>query len=69
MYCNVTVPLSYGDDGCHLIVTEMNFMGDHFEVETGYVVEGYDFSEVYNAHHLEIQKALMKWWREGDDEV
>lgn len=66
MYCTVIVPLSFGDDGSHLVVTEVErVMGeDRFDVLAGYVIEGYDFSTVHNEHYMEIQNALEKWWRE-----
>lgn len=65
MYTNIVIPLSYGDGGTHLVVTEVErVMGeDRFDVLAGYTIEGYDFSAVHNQHYLEIQKALQKWWR------
>ena len=72
MYCNVVVPMNFGDEGCYLVVTEANFIpdkrGGFFEVESWYVVEGYDFSEVYNSDHKKVQAALRDWYM-ADEEV
>ena len=66
MYLNLVIPLSYGDDGCHLIVTEACYMPERrkFEIHAGYVVEGYDFDLVYDAHSEEIQRAMKAWWED-----
>lgn len=66
MYCNVTIPLPYGDEGCYLIVTEATWIPEEkrFDIETGYVVEGYDFSEVHNAHYNRIQEVMKAWWED-----
>ena len=64
MYLNLVIPLPYGDDGSHLVVTEVErVMGeDRFDVIAAYTIEGYDFLDVYNTHYTEIQAAIRKWW-------
>lgn len=64
MYCNITIPLPHGDEGCYLIVTEATWVPEEysFRIDAGYTVEGYDFDEVHNLFYDEIQKAMKSWW-------
>lgn len=66
MYLNLVIPLSYGDEGCYLIVTEATWIPEEkrFDIETGYVVEGYNFLDVYNTHYNRIQEVMKKWWED-----
>lgn len=69
MLCNVVIPLSHGDEGCHLIVTEADYIPEKrfFEIESGYVVEpGFDFTEVYNMYYHIVQRVMKAWWDEDN---